>query len=268
MDAHRTEDCTDHTAASVIAKLAGLICALLIVGSAGHAQEKKNDGPRITGVAPFTLTPGQTTTVRLRGLKLDTATAVVVQPATAGLVIERGEGKKSPPPNGAEVKKYGDTELEVKLTAALPTAPLQLIVETSAGRTPAVALPVIAASESVEEKEPNGGFREAQPLTIGKIVRGCINSDKDVDVYRFEGKRGMKVAIVAEAARWPSLADPMLTLFSANGQIVASGSASPGGDGQIAIALPADGAYYISVLDAQDTGGPWHCYQLIVKESH
>jgi hypothetical protein len=263
------------------------------------------DGPRITAVAPFTLTPGLATTLRVRGVKLDTATAVLVQPTTAGLVIQMGEAKKSPPPNGADAKKYGDTEVEVKLTAALPSPPLQLVVEISAGRTPAVSLPVVAASDSIQEKEPNGGFREAQPIEFGKIVRGCIDSDKDVDVYRIEGKRGMKIAIVAEAARWPSLADPLLTLFSASGQIVAFGSASAPGQGagapsprgstqalvregspsgsssgrgrpgslneysdsRIAVTLPADGAYYISVLDAQDTGGPWHCYHLTVRET-
>jgi hypothetical protein len=40
-----------------------------------------------------------------------------------------------------------------------------------------------------------------------------------------------------------------------------------GGDSRISITLPADGAYFISVLDAQDTGGPWHCYHLTVKET-
>ncbi len=185
------------------------------------------DGPRITAVAPFTLTPGQATTLHVRGLKLDTATAVLVQPAGAGVVVEKGEAKKSPPPNGADVKKYGDTEVEVKVTAPLSSAPLQLIVETSAGRTPPVSLPVIAASDSIEEKEPNGSFREAQPIEFGKTVRGCISADKDVDVYRIEGKRGMKITIVAQAPRWPSLLDPMLTLFSAGGQIVAFGVTRP-----------------------------------------
>jgi hypothetical protein len=242
-------------------------CAFALVSHAVAQEKKMGDGPRITAVAPFALTPGQTTTLRVRGLKLDSATAAIVQPATAGVVVEKGEAKKSPPPNGADPKKYGDTEVEVKLTAPAASTPLQLVIETSAGRTPPVPVQVVAASDSVEEKEPNGGFREAQPIAFSKIVRGCINADKDVDVYRFDGKRGMKIAIVAEAARWPSLADPMLTLFSVKGQIVAFGSAPAGGDCRIDLALPADGTYYVSVLDAQDSGGPWHCYHLTVKET-
>ncbi len=244
----------------------------MAISSSVFAQDKKTgDGPRITAVAPFTLTPGQATTLHVRGLKLDAATAVLVQSAGAGVVVEKGEAKKSPPPNGADVKKYGDTEVEVKVTAPVSSAPLQLIVETSAGRTPPVALPVIAASDSIDEKEPNGSFREAQPIEFGKTVRGCISADKDVDVYRIEGKRGMKLTIVAQAPRWPSLLDPMLTLFSAGGQIVAFGVTRPPpseslrtlrgdpwaeADCRIAITLPADGPYLISVADAEDTGGP------------
>jgi hypothetical protein len=269
-------------------------CAFAALSAIAVAQDRKmSDGPRITAVAPFTLTPGQPTTLHVRGLKLDTATGVLVQPTTAGLVVQMGEAKKSPPPNGAEAKKYGDTEVEVKLTAVPSSAPLQLIVETVAGRTPPVLLPVVAASDSIEEKEPNGAFREAQPIGFDKIVRGCINTDKDVDVFRFEGKRGMQITVVAQAPRWPSLLDPMLTLFSASGQIVAFGVTRPSfketpapgfaagidpyrtsrgnpwadADCRIAVTLPGDGPYLVSVYDAQDTGGPWHCYHLTVKEN-
>ena len=58
----------------------------------------------------------------------------------------------------------------------------------------------------------------------------------------------------------------MLTLYDAGGHILATNDGGPSGaDPELRAKLPADGVYYLSVIDAQDKGGPTHVYQLTVR---
>ena len=156
---------------------------------AAHAAEKKpGDGPRIIAVTPLEITRGTKTTLLLRGLKLDTATGVQVSPDTAQLAATIGEKKKAPLPNGAEANKIGDTQVAaiIDTPESLAATSLKIAVTTPEGTTAALEIPVVNATDLTDEKEPNGGFREAQPIKAGERLRGCIKEDKDVDVFRFE----------------------------------------------------------------------------------
>jgi hypothetical protein len=238
--------------------------------SSVSAQEKKpSDAPRIIAVAPLEITRGTKTTLRFRGLKLDDATAVQVTPASAGIVATVGEKKKATLPNGAEAKTVGDTEVSVLLETPESTtaSALKIAVTTNGGTTQSLEIPVVKAADFTEEKEPNGGFREAQPLTFGQLLRGSIKEDRDVDVYRVDGHSGKRLTVEVHAAGLSSMLDPVLTLYGAAGNFLQMNDDAVGRDPRLVATLPADGAYLISVTDAQDTGSPWHCYELLVKES-
>ena len=60
----------------------------------------------------------------------------------------------------------------------------------------------------------------------------------------------------------------MLTLYDANGERVAGNDDGPDGfglDSLLEVTLSRDGAYYLSLIDAHDTGGPTHVYRLVVS---
>jgi len=242
-----------------------LLAAALVAGPVS-AQEKKPDVPRITAVAPFDLLPGKETTLKIRGVKLSNATEVRLP---GGLKAEIKEKKAAEVPNGLDAKDVGDTQLEVKFTvpADAPAGPFALSVVTPEGLTAPREMRVLVAANCVDEKEPNGGLREAQPIELGKVLRATIKEDKDVDVFQFTGRSGQRVAIEVFAARGASLLDSTVTLMDARGHVLASADDSATRDSQLSHQLPADGPYFLTVQDAHDRGGPWHGYGLTVKET-
>ena len=231
-----------------------------------RAEEQKPDTPRITAIAPLDVIPGQETTLRIRGVKLSNATEVRFPGA---LKAEIKEKKAAEIPNGLDAKDVGDTQLEVKLTipADLPAGPLALSVVTPDGTTAPRELRVLDAANCTDEKEPNGSLREAQPIELGKTLRGTIKEDKDVDVFQFTGKSGQHIAAEIFAARGASLLDSLLTLLDARGHQLACADDSLTHDSQLTLTLPADGRYFLIMQDAHDRGGAWHGYELTVKET-
>lgn len=254
------------------AGFAPALFALAFVTSprAASAQDKKPDVPRITALVPLEVTPGSTAKLRVRGVKLAAASEVQFPDAKVPLTAVIKEKKAADLPNGLDAKDVGDSQIEftIEVSAELPCGLVQFRVVTPDGTTAPGVLRVIEASALVEEKEPNGSFREAQPVELGKTVRGVIKEDKDVDVFQFTGRAGQKIAAEVIAARGASLLDSSLTLTDARGQFLAVNDDSGGTrDSALTFKLPADGVYFFSVIDAQDRGTAWHSYEFIVKEA-
>ena len=243
-----------------------LFAVALLASVAVHGEDKTPDLPRITAIAPFDLVPGTETTLRIRGVKLSNATEVRLP---GGLKAEIKEKKAADIPNGLDAKDVGDTQIEAKfaIPADQPAGPLAISVVTPEGTTAPRELRVLEAAICVDEKEPNGGLREAQPIEIGKTLRGSIKEDKDVDVFRFDGKAGQRVVAEVFAARGASLLDSVLTLVDSRGHVLVSADDGDTRDSQITLTLPGDGPYFLTVQDAHDRGGTWHCYQLTVKQT-
>jgi hypothetical protein len=239
----------------------------LVVLSAVLVAEDKNDAPRVTALAPLEIVPGVDVALKIRGMKLSAATEVSF-PGTVGVKAEIKEKKTADVPNGLDAKDVGDTQVEVALTvpADLPPGKITLVVNTPDGSA-ITSLLVREAAVLVEEKEPNGGFAEAQLIEWGRTIRGSVKEDKDVDVFQFKGQAKQTVLVEVAANCCGSLLDAALTLFDARGQIVASCDDMPGShDPQLRVTLPADGTYFLSLFDAHDRGGGWYPYELLVKE--
>src|SRR5262249_38904500 len=136
---------------------------------------------------------------------------------------------------------------------------------TPEGKTKAHPLLVESKIPVVPEKEPNDGFRQAQVIQLPQVIEGAIDRAKDVDVFRFEGKAGQKLAFEVQAGRYGSALDAILTLYDANGQEVASKDAGDSADPILEVTLPKAGTYYLSLMDAHDQGGVTHPYRLTVR---
>jgi hypothetical protein len=244
-----------------------VILAFVSVGPS-LAEDNKPGVPRITAIAPIEVVPGTTTTLRIRGVALNGAAEIRFPGAPLSIRGEIITKKNAELPNGLEAKDVGDTMVEAKVAvpADLPSGALAVSVVTSDGTTPAREVRVVAASQIVDEKEPNGGFREAQSIEIGMTIRALIKEDKDVDVFTFEGVAGQKISAEVIAVRCASLLDSVLTLYDAAGHLLATSDDAATRDAQLALELPVNGKYYVSVQDAQDRGGGWHAYELIVRQ--
>jgi Bacterial pre-peptidase C-terminal domain len=242
------------------------LCSLCLCGEVFFARaEDKKDGPKVLVAVPLGVAPGATTKVTVRGLKLDGATEVKFTDAgVTAKVVSKG---KATVPNMQEPARVGDTQVEVEVTLPkeFKEAKAEFAVVTPDGETKPHALLVETTLPVVAEKEPNNGFRQAQPLPLPGAVDGMIAQPQDVDTYRIEGKAGQQLVAEVLAARLGSALDSFLTLYDADGQQLASNDDDAGTDSRIEFTLPKDGVYYLSLLDAHDLGGPAHVYRLVVK---
>lgn len=246
-----------------------LVACFVPANAQQKKDEKKKAEPRVLVALPLGAAPGHATKITLRGIKLDNAKDVQVEGGKGSAKIV-GKGKANIP-DGVPDKnpeKVGDTQVEVLLTLNpnLPGEPVQVVVVTPEGDTKPHPILVEPTLRVVKEKEPNDGFRQAQELKLPAVVEGSVDRQRDVDVYRIDGKKGQKVVAEVLANRHGSLLDAMLTVYDAAGQEVAShDDVADSRDARLELTLPADGVYYLSLIDAHDLGSPLHPYRLSVR---
>ncbi|MES2570587.1 MAG: pre-peptidase C-terminal domain-containing protein [Verrucomicrobiota bacterium] len=248
-------------------RLPALLLATL--ATSGFAQEKAPAIPRLTAMAPLEVVPGVTTTLRLRGIKLNETRDLEFLDVPSQPGIEIREKKNAEIPNGLDAKEAGDTQLEIKLTVPADWQPgtVRFRIVSGSERTDPCKLHVIAPASLIEEKEPNGSFREAQPIDCGKVVRGMIKEEKDVDVFQFTGRARTTIWAGIVAVRHASLLDSALHLYDSAGQLLAANDDSAADrDASLHFRIPADGTYFLTVTDANDRGGQWNAFELILKE--
>ena len=240
----------------------------LVLASALLAQDKPKPPPKEMPVVrypvPLAVSPGQKTKVTLRGAKLDGVTAVT---AADGVTVKvAGKGRKAAVPNGYPADQFGDTEIEVEIDVpkGFAAGHVPLVAVAPGGKSEPHHLTV--APPGTAEKEPNDGFDQPQEITLPATVEGTIGREKDVDVFRFAGKKGQTVTVRVDAAKLGSPADLLLTVSDADRRTLklvddVSGQADPA----VTLTLPADGAYFVSLIESRDLGGPAFGYRLRVE---
>lgn len=122
-----------------------------------------------------------------------------------------------------------------------------------------------------DEKEPNDGTKDAQRITLPRIVNGRVGRPGDEDAFQFEGRAGDMVVAEVYARRLDSPLDSLLRLSDAAGRVVAwnddhedkeMGLETHHADSYLSARLPRDGTYCVRLSDAQHHGGREYCYRL------
>ena len=249
----------------ILALAAGLLAVAVL--AAEPAKPDAKDQPKIIVAAPLGLPPGKPTKLLLRGLKLDEATEIRLHdPKGSARILSKGKAPLDAKFKD-EVGRYGDTQLEIEATLSTdyPSPTALLSVVTPAGESPPHAV-LVDREPVIAEKEPNNSFDKAQPVQVGQTVEGVVNAGSDVDVYRIDGKQGQQLVLEVFAARYGSPLDSLLTLYDADGRIVAVNDDVDGtADSRIETTLPKSGVYYVSVVDANDIGGASAVYRLVIR---
>jgi hypothetical protein len=121
------------------------------------------------------------------------------------------------------------------------------------------------------ETDPNDDTAGAQRVTLPLIVNGRIDRPGDVDVFCFAGRAGQQFIAEVKARRLDSPLDSALKLTGASGRQIAfnddhedkgSGLTTHHADSRLSATLPADGLYYLFIVDEQQQGGAAHGYRL------
>jgi hypothetical protein len=240
---------------------------LALVPALTTAQRKKpvpKNVPKIIVASRLGVPPGKVTRLELRGLNLDLITGLRCAPKGTVKILKKG---KLGVPAGQDANRVGSSHVEVELSvpADIAGAALTLVAQARDGNSAPHAL-TLDRTPVLAEKEPNDGFKQAQPIAIPQVVEGKIDRPQDVDTYRLNGKAGQKVVLEVLAARRGSALDSLLTLYDARGRILASHDDLPDStDSRLEATLPAAGTYYVTVQDANDQGGPAFVYRLVVR---
>ena len=253
-----------------------LLCLLVLplaFASTTSSQDKKQPAkkdapPKVLYAVPLVAKPGEKQKLALRGKNLATVKEVKVTGADGAKLKVLG-AKAVGVPNNYPGDRVGDSEVEVELELPKGAKPgqVKLVAVNAGAESDPYTLLVRDATPAVAEKEENGGFDAAQKLTPPCAVEGTVKSERDVDVFAFTGKKGDKVTIDVQAARFGSPVDGFLTVYDADRKVIGSvddadGSADP----VLTVTLPKDGTYFISLIDAHDLGGANFSYRLVVKK--
>jgi hypothetical protein len=239
------------------------------------AQDKKQpeEPPRLLLSTPLGATAGESAKILLRGLQLDQASEVRIgDPPLPAKILSKA---KVAVPQKQVATRAGDTQVEVEFTLpkTIPPGEIAIVVVGPTGTSAAYSL-FVDDRPPVTEQEPNDGFAQAQPIEIGATVEGTLHQPQNVDVFRFAGQAGEKLVCEIIAARRGSALDATLTLFDARRRLIDTADDLPADakardewslrDARLEITLPATGAFFLVLQDANDFGGPAHPYRLRV----
>jgi hypothetical protein len=120
-------------------------------------------------------------------------------------------------------------------------------------------------------REGNHSQATAQPVTLPVIVNGRIEKPGQWDVFRFQARAGDEIVAETITRRLDSPLDSVLKLTDAAGNQLAfnddfedkgAGLQTQYADSWFRVKLPAAGAYYLWLGDAQHQGGPEYAYRL------
>jgi hypothetical protein len=248
--------------------LAFVVLSALILPTEAEDKkdEKKKEPPRVVVVVPLAVTAGTTNKVRVRGNNLTNTTEVrfLSAPSIDAKIKSTG---KADFPKDADVKKFGDTQIELDLwiRADNSLGTNQFVVITPDGQSEPHVVDVVTNGMLIMEKEPNGGFRKPQPIDFGKTVHGLIQEAADVDVFELRSTGSATIEAEIVAARLGSPLDSIVTLYDHNGHILAVNDDGAGSDSLLRAKVNDAGLYLLSVMDAHDRGSAAHVYELKVR---
>ncbi len=205
--------------------------------------------------------------LRIRGQNLKDATEVTT--TTEGIEIKFLKAETVGVPVDLDAAKLGDTsvEYEVKLPQELAGGEVLFTISTPQGKATLPLLVLDKATYAILKDDPGNGFRTALPLALGQTIAGAIEQPRDVDVFAVKLVAGQPFVAETLSARRGSPCDPHLTLFDERGRTLKSNDDHAGTrDSHLEFTPPADGLYYLSLLEAHDRGQESFRYLLRVEQ--
>ena len=126
-----------------------------------------------------------------------------------------------------------------------------------------LAAPVAVENHATRcEAEPND-LPDGEPIELPVTVSGRIEKPRDVDVFRFEARKGESLTFQLESRALGYPLDAVLAITDATGKQLARVDDLPGTrDASLTFTPPTDGSYCVVVSDLNRQGSPRHVYRL------
>jgi len=157
------------------------------------------------------------------------------------------------------------SRVRLNLPSGAPLGLQELRVRTENGLSNVFPFHVSDAPE-IHEQEPNDRIRQAQFLSVSKIMNGRIGQPGDVDFFRFKPDSGRARWVVeVSAQRLGSPLDSLLELREIDGTVLSHNDDTQDKDARIDYDEFVEGRDYIIALrDLLDRGGNGFTYRLSV----
>jgi hypothetical protein len=232
--------------------------------------------PMITHTVPVAVQRGRTTEVTVTGqmdfhgvyLALFEGKGITAEIIGESAPEKPAAKKRSPKKSAKPVTR----SVKLKLTVA-PDAPLGVreFRLASALGISTIGQLVIVDDPVIAESGDNNTREKANPITVPCVVSGRIEAVEDVDYFKFHAEEGQILTFEVQCARLEDKihdlqkhADPMLTLFDAQGRELAANDDTYFADPLLTFSVPRTGDYYIQIRDSKYDGDPRWVYALLV----
>jgi hypothetical protein len=230
------------------------LCLALLVQVAGADAPK----PEIKSYLPLGLRAGHTTTLQLYGANLTPKSVSAGKPQVGVKLV----GAKA---TEGDAKTRGARQVTLEVTPPRDPAlnAVELTLTQPDGGKASVTVPVLEeVAVETTVKKPNGNYAQAMPLPGPSIgVTGTLDGDTPA-TFRFEAKAGETWDFTLLAGRAGSALDALMRVRDRKHLSLALAAGNPKNDRHIRFRAPADGPYYLEIVDDQGRGGPTFTYLL------
>jgi hypothetical protein len=231
--------------------------------------------PRVAHCFPAGAKAGTTAEVTVSGFDFDDPTGLLFShPGIKAEYLPPKEPEpdpkkkeKAPPKKGGKRNPNQADSEKFKVTVAANVPPgtydLRLVGKWGVSNPRSF---VVGDLAEVNEKEPNNDVPEAQRIEVGTTINGVIANGTDVDYAVFAGKKGQKVVLSCLASSIDSRAKPMIEVYGASGQRLATNRSYRENDAVADLTLPEDGDYHVRLFEfTYQAGSPEHFYRLSIS---
>jgi len=254
---------------NLLARVAGLALVLsLALGEAGA----QTSYPMVTHLYPVAVQRGKTIDVTVEA-QLNIATGF--KAASFGKVhrvLVEGAGVTAEVPAKIDPKQPARSlPMKVTVAADAPLGVREFRLATSLGVS-SIGQILIVDDPVVMEAGDNNTREKANPAPVPSVVCGKIEAAEDVDFFKFKAEAGQTLTFEVHCARLQDKihdlqkhADPMLTLYDAEGRELAANDDYYFADPMLGYTFSRSGDYYIQVRDSKYDGDPRWVYALAIS---
>ncbi|MGB7343562.1 MAG: hypothetical protein WBD20_05085 [Pirellulaceae bacterium] len=164
-----------------------------------------------------------------------------------------------------EVKFLGMPAGELVRKFALPATPVTdfgVFAEDEGGMSPTPNVFRLFQHGNAFEQEPNNEISQGTPVELPLAMNGIIETDADVDCFKFAAKKGQVFEVECFARRVRSGLDPVMNIYFADGRHIAGNDDSRGPDSYIRFTVPEDAEYVVRINDHLNRGGSDMVYRV------
>lgn len=240
---------------------------LILISVVGIVQAQV--APQLTGISPRAAQRGQTIDVSLDGKNINESAEIwfnksgikaeIKQKSPVATVRVTGSGISANIPNDPRLI----LSFEIAPDAPLGNHQIRLITPNGVSNPQNF---IVGDLPEMKEQEPNTTKEEANMLELPVTVNGTVASIDDVDMFRFNLRKGARLICDIHAQRIGSPLDTYLVLYDPNGTEILKSQDGNGLDSFIDYTTQMQGEYTLYLRDVRYQGGGNYTYRLNIGE--